>query len=306
MNELFEYHNGEIEVQKRTGEEAIARRNGRVIQHGVIPKAIPFIQDQTMLVLASIDTQKQPWVSILFGEPGFINANETQITINLNKTVNNSSDIFWQNMESQKQVGLLVIEFSSRRRMRANGFFSHTDKNHIVIHVDYSYPNCPKYIQRRQLRFSQEVLEHIPKQVQVGSKLEESLLSIITSADTMFVGSLHPNAGVDASHRGGKQGFMKVMDEKTIRIPDYSGNSMYNTLGNFVTNPVAGITIPDFTTGACLQLTGKVQIHWDLPEEELSKAGTNRYWDFFVEQWKLTQDATPQKWEYLDESPFNP
>jgi hypothetical protein len=122
----------------------------------------------------------------------------------------------------------------------------------------------------------------------------------------MFVASLHSLAGVDVSHRGGKPGFMKVLDERSIRIADYPGNSMYNTLGNFETNPVAGIVIPNFTNGTILQLTGNVEMQWDLPEEETPSGGTNRFWDLKVDRWIETKDAVPLNWELLDASPFHP
>lgn len=69
---------------------------------------------------------------------------------------------------------------------------------------------------------------------------------------------------VDTNHRGGPAGFVRVIsnDEAgaVIVYPEYSGNRMYESLGNLKMNPLAGITVPDFDTGNVLYLTGKTEI----------------------------------------------
>ena len=68
----------------------------------------------------------------------------------------------------------------------------------------------------------------------------EAKASRRTSADTFFVASAHAERGVDASHRGGLPGFVRVLGDRTLEIPDYPGNSMFNTLGNPAADPRAG------------------------------------------------------------------
>ncbi len=82
--------------------------------------------------------------------------------------------------------------------------------------------------------------------------------------------SAHPDHGVAASHRGGHPGFVHIINNRQLRIPDFTGNSMFNTLGNFVCNPYAGLIFIDFEQGRLLQLTGKAEILWDVddPQEE--------------------------------------
>ena len=62
--------------------------------------------------------------------------------------------------------------------------------------------------------------------------------------DVLFIATAHATRGADASHRGGNPGFIEVLDGKTVRIPDYAGNSMFNTLGNLVVNPAAARSRP--------------------------------------------------------------
>src|SRR5205823_487645 len=85
----------------------------------------------------------------------------------------------------------------------------------------------------------------------------------IESADTLFLGSVHPEHGADASHRGGLPGFVQVIDDTHVSFPDYAGNNMFNTLGNIAVNPAVGLLFFDFESGRTLQLTGSASVDWD-------------------------------------------
>jgi hypothetical protein len=39
-------------------------------------------------------------------------------------------------------------------------------------------------------------------------------------------------SGCDVSHKGGPPSFVQQPDVKTLVLPDYTGNNMFNTLGN--------------------------------------------------------------------------
>jgi hypothetical protein len=89
----------------------------------------------------------------------------------------------------------------------------------------------------------------------------------VASSDTFFIATAHPEAGADASHRGGNPGFVEVSgDGTTLLWPDYSGNAMFNTLGNLVADPSAGLLFLDGKRGGALQITGAAEILWDGPD----------------------------------------
>lgn len=131
-------------------------------------------------------------------------------------------------------------------------------------------------------------------------------VTIQPSADTLFVASAHPTRGVDTSHRGGNPGFVEILNDQSLRIPDYTGNSMFNTLGNLVVNPQAGLLFLDFDRNRTLQLTGQATIQWHLERSLDTTGGTYRYWDFAIEQWLETELPQLLHWEFLDYSPHNP
>jgi uncharacterized protein len=68
---------------------------------------------------------------------------------------------------------------------------------------------------------------------------------------------------VDVSHRGGKPGFVRIDDDRTLTIPDFPGNLYFNTFGNLALNPRAGLLFIDFTQGHLLYLTGRAEVIWE-------------------------------------------
>jgi ferredoxin-NADP reductase len=94
-------------------------------------------------------------------------------------------------------------------------------------------------------------------------------IELIKASDTLFIGSgqherTHARAnGYDASHRGGKAGFVQVVDNTHLRIPDYAGNNFFNTIGNLLNNPKVALLFIDFKSGSLLHLSGEASIDWD-------------------------------------------
>ena len=90
----------------------------------------------------------------------------------------------------------------------------------------------------------------------------------IAAADTFFIASGHRGDGeaaafgMDASHRGGEAGFVTVEGPARLSFPDYAGNNHFNTIGNLVVDPRAGLLFVDFARGSLLQLTGRTTIEW--------------------------------------------
>ena len=98
----------------------------------------------------------------------------------------------------------------------------------------------------------------------VLADLDDAARVLIAASDTFFVASRSraeiDRAGeLDMSHRGGRPGFVGVPGD-TLVIPDFRGNRFFNTLGNFLGDPRAGLLFIDFASGDLLQLQGTVAI----------------------------------------------
>ncbi len=199
--------------------------------------------------------------------------------------VSTERDPFWQNIRRQPQIGMLFIELNTRRRLRINGV-ANLAREDMRISVQQAYLNCPKYIQRREIALAAGN-NNLPVRQQTGIWLNQQLKDWIEKADTLFVGSSDREHNMDASHRGGPPGFVKIVDDSALAVPDYQGNSMFNTLGNFLVNPNAGLLFVDFDSGGTLQLTGKVEIVWQ-EQTKAAIADSVRFWKFLISEWIVT------------------
>ncbi len=301
------YHDGELQVQERVGVLHEGAQNARVIQDSIIKGALRFIGQLPMAVFGSLDQEKNVWASVLLGKPGFIQAeDERMVTFDLTTIGHNPQDPFWTNIQVNSEVGLLAIELASRRRLRINGSITRESDALLWLQVKESYPNCPQYIQRRHPTIQPNGFHVAPFTSTSGEVLGPAQRAIIAKADTFFVASVHPERGVDASHRGGNPGFVTLIDDQTLRIPDYPGNSMFNTLGNFTVNSRAGLIFLDFESHRTLQLTGRTEILYDVDGTEEETGGTNRHWQLHIERWVESGHATQSGWSLLDYSPYNP
>lgn len=272
------FHEGERMVQKRIGVQAIADSMGRMIQPFVPQGFDLFMEEQSIVVIASTDASGSLWASLITGLPGMIQVkNPKTIEIHTRFII---QDPFMANMKHNGNVGLIVIDFAHQIRIRVNGIAKFTDDHTLSVNVEQVYGNCPKHIQMRSLSPNDRRLELIQTSGRLG-KLTPEQSRWIREADTFFIASSGPEGKTDASHRGGNPGFIKVLGDDALVFPDYRGNMLFNTLGNIQINPNTGILFLDFNKGRTLQLTGRSKIIWDVSEEEtLRFPGAQRLVEF--------------------------
>jgi ferredoxin-NADP reductase/predicted pyridoxine 5'-phosphate oxidase superfamily flavin-nucleotide-binding protein len=306
MNRDTAFHEGELEIQAKSGARQQARMTAGAIQRRIPEGAMHFIGQQAMAVVASRDADGRVWASLLFGAPGFLYADdERHVRLHRGGCHTAADDPIWRNLAHDPVLGILLIELSSRRRLRINGRVRREHDDYLV-EVERAYPNCPKYIQARQLLLRTTVATTTENAFTRGDRLTSVHCKQIAGADTFFVASAHPQAGYDASHRGGRPGFVEVLNERRLRIPEYSGNGMFNTLGNFSSYPCAGLVFPDFENNRLLQLSGRVRILWHETAADESRIGPSCYWEFELESWRESAIPVELEWRLLDYSPHLP
>lgn len=297
------YHAGELSVQAAAGEREDGVRNGAVIAGAVVPGAARFIEALSVAVVASVDAEGQPWCSALVGPRGSFGVPTPGIVALARAAFAGAADPLWDHLRHDPRLGLLFIEPSTRRRYRVNGRVEDVAADPLAVRVAEAYPNCPQYIQRRHL-----VVERgdagAGDDVEVGADLGAAERLLLASADTFFLASANPEGELDASHRGGNPGFVGVLDERTLRVPDYAGNSMFNTLGNLRLEPRAGLLVVDFDSGETLQLAGTTEV--DLDADPQATGGTGRAWTFTTRTWRRARLGARLQAELLDFSPHNP
>lgn len=300
------YHEGEVAMQTRAGTHQSAQRMSKGIQP-TLPRGMgAYLRSQCLAVVASVAARGRIWASALLGQPGFLDAPDER-TVEIN-AVHAPGDPLGESLRSGAPVGLLVIDLAARRRLRVNGRARVRPAGGILVEVEVVFGNCPKYIQARALESDAKL--GLAAAGEWGAPRASQFLNNaqrewIAAADTFFIASAHPEAGADASHRGGLPGFVRVVNPSNLLWPDYPGNGMFQTLGNLLANPRAGLLFVDFEVGRTLQLTGTAHVEDDAALRG-QFAGAERVVEFAIEHVIENSGTQPHRWRFLEYSPYNP
>ncbi|WP_341675638.1 pyridoxamine 5'-phosphate oxidase family protein [Niveibacterium sp. SC-1] len=102
-------------------------------------------------------------------------------------------------------------------------------------------------------------------QVTVHAAFTPEDRSFIEACSMVFVASADAQGRPDCSYKGGLPGFVRVLDERTLALPDYDGNGMYRSWGNVLLNPQVGLLFIDFEKQKRIRVSGRAQIAEDDP-----------------------------------------
>jgi predicted pyridoxine 5'-phosphate oxidase superfamily flavin-nucleotide-binding protein len=84
--------------------------------------------------------------------------------------------------------------------------------------------------------------------------------AFIQRSPMFFIATADAQGHPDCSYKGGLPGFVRVLDDQTLAIPDYDGNGMYRTWGNVLVNPHVGLMFLDFEQPKRLRINGTARI----------------------------------------------
>ncbi|KAK7535276.1 oxidoreductase-like protein [Phyllosticta citribraziliensis] len=236
-----------------------------------------------LIALGALDSQNRPWTTLLGGSPPLAQPLGDSL-VGVQAKVNAESDPVIEALFDGKQrqekgqvtrddapgkmIGGLPINLDTRKRVKVFGrlvarkLLQDTEDERVgnvqlFFNVEQSLGNCPKYLNSKQI----VPATPSPHVVSTGSILSPEARELIQKSDLFFISSSNSTTDMDTNHRGGPPGFVRITQSKdsetaTIVYPEYSGNRLYQTLGNLQSTPRAGICFPDFETGDVLYLTG--------------------------------------------------
>ncbi len=294
------WHAGEITLQRGLGvAERMAIAGQKVIRDHMPDQHRIFFAQLPFLVAGAVDSAGDAWATLLTGAPGFAHSPDPRtLAFALARVATDPANA---GLNDGDAIGLLGIELHSRRRNRMNGHVRRSSDAGFAVHVEHSFGNCPQYIQLRDWQMVDKPAAAPGKMVR-QDHLDAAACAMIAAADTFFVASyLDGDAGrqVDASHRGGKPGFVRIEADGALTIPDFAGNLHFNTLGNFLLNPRAGLTFVDFASGDLLQMTGEAEVILEAPEIAAFQ-GAERLWRFRPRIVVRRPAALPLRWTFRD------
>jgi len=116
----------------------------------------------------------------------------------------------------------------------------------------------------QDLRETRPIADRL-EQVTVHSAFSDDDRAFIERAAMFFIATADAEGRPDCSYKGGLPGFVRVLDERTLAIPDYDGNGMYRTWGNVLVNPRVGLLFLDFEKPRRIRINGTAQLLEDDP-----------------------------------------
>jgi ferredoxin-NADP reductase len=280
-----DWHAGEKEMHRLT---RVPEHDNPTV-YGLYAQAAQMIRTAPLLAIGTLDDQGRPWTTLLGGEKGFaqplggpmigVRADVDTIYDPVMEILvpksRRAEDVVRYDGEGQIMAGL-AIDLNARRRLKlagrmVAGALSSYDTDlkeeargigelQMGVKIEQSMPNCPKYLNKKTIMPAPSR----PQLVSEGIQLPMEALKLLNKADLFFISSTDDGKDMDTNHRGGPAGFVRVlsnrMDGAEIVYPEYSGNRLYQTLGNLKVTPLAGIVVPDFDTGDVLYATGTTEV----------------------------------------------
>lgn len=89
--------------------------------------------------------------------------------------------------------------------------------------------------------------------------LGEAEIAFIAARDSFYMATVSETGWPYVQHRGGPQGFLRVLDEKTLAFADFRGNRQYISLGNLTASGRASFILMDYPNRARLKLYVRIE-----------------------------------------------
>ncbi len=113
---------------------------------------------------------------------------------------------------------------------------------------------------RIQARFgSREQYERMTNSGTGEQVLSLDEIEFIAARNSFYLATVTPDGWPYIQHRGGRPGFLRVLDERTLAFADYSGNKQYITTGNLSANDRFALFLMDYPRRTRLKIIGRAR-----------------------------------------------
>lgn len=140
---------------------------------------------------------------------------------------------------------------------------------------DIAFTDTVKALQdQRGSRASYARFEDAPQR---GDRIGQDEAAFITARDSFYMASTSETGWPYMQHRGGPEGFMRVLDEQTLGFADFAGNKQYVTLGNLRGDNRVSLFFMDYANRTRLKLFGHAEVVDPEDTETLEKLAIPGY-----------------------------
>jgi len=101
-------------------------------------------------------------------------------------------------------------------------------------------------------------------------RFTDSEAAFISARDSFYMATVSQTGWPYVQHRGGPAGFLKVLDDTTLGLPDFRGNRQYISLGNVAADDRAALILVDYPNRARLKILAHVEARDLAGEPELA------------------------------------
>jgi uncharacterized protein len=92
------------------------------------------------------------------------------------------------------------------------------------------------------------------------TRLDKHCRAFIARSPFLVIASSDPSGRCDASPKGDAPGFVQVLDDKTLLIPDRLGNNRVDTIGNLLERPGVGLIFCVPGINETLRINGRARV----------------------------------------------
>ena len=136
----------------------------------------------------------------------------------------------------------------------------HTIKGKVMAHKYAEITFTEKVKQLQYENNSREGYAGMEQGEDFNFLMSQREADFIAARDSFYMASVGETGWPYVQHRGGPQGFMRLIDKKTIGFADYSGNRQYISTGNFSHDDRVSLFFMDYPNRTRLKILGRVEI----------------------------------------------
>ncbi len=116
-----------------------------------------------------------------------------------------------------------------------------------------------------QDRFDSRRLADRLEEVTFRTAFTDEDRAFIAEMDMAFLATADADGHPQCSYKGGDPGFVRIVGDSELAIPDYDGNGMFLSWGNVVTNPHVGLLFISFSEQRRMRVNGVASLRDDDP-----------------------------------------